>query len=661
MRYSLLFKVTLLCLGLLLIGCGSSDNKVYPPDQRFDHPSKPFSSEYNPVKNEPKEAPRYPWEIWEFDADLNGAPLNNPLISNVDKKVRFGDRQGAVKEYQELLNGPRSKVLRPNEIEALTFRLASTQIAVKQPEAALLTLTKYFSTKSESVDQVDARFSILFAYAYARHKDMSQSLAWFSRANGLAASGGVAGAKAYPGVTAGGVRLVLRTVPSGELIELKDQWANDPFMRVLIGEEYQRRSHSGNIEPRVDEFDFLLGLDEQGNARWIVSDAQVVSTGQSRVIGVLLPLSGRFANLGESLKNGIKMAFEAAVGGVDPAQHPALEFVDSTEDPLEATARARELVEQKGVDMIIGPLLADQVEPVLAVARGRGVPVLSLSRGAAPRAGDVLLRLAPTAESQVNSLLVEATDPLKVTKFAVVYPTDPAARELVAALSNLLVSRGLPTPLSFEYQRGQSPQFLQIVQQIEEQKIQAVFIPDQIVTASQLVTSFPRAERERMLFLGPLLWDDQRALANSSSAMDGAIYVSPFASNLPIPEIVSFNEGYQSRYGRKPDFLAAQGFDAATLVLAAYAYRQSSDETLLNALLSLGQYQGLTGKITVDKDGEMRREYRVVQFIDGHPVDVSTQIANGTLVPFSSPLEEKQQFIYRGNQQVPQTTAGNIR
>lgn len=651
---------TLLIAALFLgVSCSTQKQELHAPDHRFDYRAAPFSSDYAKKVQDtgPKEAPRLPWEIWQFDADLNGAQLNNPLITKIDQQVRYGDRQQAAAEYAKLLSSGRAKILTPAEIEAVTLRLASTELALKRPEAALVTLSRYFASKGIDAEQVDGRFSLLFAYAYARHGDLSQSLAWFGRLNSVAAARGVPGFSATPGVAADGVRLVLRTVPSAQLVTLRDEWANDVFLRVLIGEEYRRRSMAGNVEPRADEFDYILGLNERGEARWLLA-SDAVFDGGANVVGVLLPLSGRFANLGESLRRGIEMAFESSIAGVTPEGHPKVEFVDSSEDPLEAVARVRELIQEKGAAAIIGPLLADQVEPVLGATRAFRVPLLSLSRGAKPRAGDLLFRLAPTAESQVDSLMVRAGDPLKITRYGLVYPDEPAAVELAQAFQQALLLRGLAVSYEARYSRGDVDRLLVIAQEIEQQNVEAIFIPDQVQTVSRFISNFTPTKRERTIFLGPLAWDDERELSNSRSAMDGAVFVTPFARSSSNPDIQNFIEGFKLRYGKEPDFLAAQGFDAATLMLAGFGYHSGADVSVAEALRSLGKYSGLTGTITVDSDGEMRREFKVVQFLDGNQIELSELIDRGFVQPFEAvesaqaATDENSSFVFRGNERV---------
>ena len=62
-----------------------------------------------------------------------------------------------------------------------------------------------------------------------------------------------------------------------------------------------------------------------------------------------------------------------------------------------------------------------------------------------------------------------------------------------------------------------------------------------------------------------------------------------------------------------PDFLAAQGFDAATLALQALKRAQSQQVTFSSALRGIDAYDGLTGRVYIGSDGELRRSFAVLQ------------------------------------------------
>ena len=156
--------------------------------------------------------------------------------------------------------------------------------------------------------------------------------------------------------------------------------------------------------------------------------------------------------------------------------------------------------------------------------------------------------------------------------------------------------------------------------------------------------AMPFASRERIKMFGGVNWDNLTELMHSKSILNGAYYASPFLDVSLRPVITSFVRAYEARFGRKPDFLAAQGFDAATIAFAALD-RQGSNQgaSFDSALNSIEQYDGLTGLISIDPSGELKRKFVTAQFKDGAIIEVSNS---------PSPT-----YVYHGADLVVQETA----
>ena len=84
-----------------------------------------------------------------------------------------------------------------------------------------------------------------------------------------------------------------------------------------------------------------------------------------------------------------------------------------------------------------------------------------------------------------------------------------------------------------------------------------------------------------------------------------------------------FVEVYRAKYGKQPDFLAAQGFDAATMVLAAAKREKQEQLSFVQAFRRIDVYDGLTGAISVTSSGEVQRSYSVVKFERGRLIDLT--------------------------------------
>ena len=95
---------------------------------------------------------------------------------------------------------------------------------------------------------------------------------------------------------------------------------------------------------------------------------------QDIYIGILLPLSGRYAHFGEEALNGIRLALDEQA----QSQHIHLYIEDTHGDRTTAVA-AYQALTLRNVDWIIGPLLSANTEALLPHLK-KNIPIISLSK-----------------------------------------------------------------------------------------------------------------------------------------------------------------------------------------------------------------------------------------------------------------------------------------
>lgn len=118
----------------------------------------------------------------------------------------------------------------------------------------------------------------------------------------------------------------------------------------------QYRNHPGALTP------------PSGLAAWL-------ETTPPTTLGVLLPLSGRLASVGEALLEGVIEGFFQMYPRLDT--RPKLVTIDS--NAFETAADAYRNAREQGVDLLIGPLTKNAVQQ-LGMLPGRDIPVVALNR-----------------------------------------------------------------------------------------------------------------------------------------------------------------------------------------------------------------------------------------------------------------------------------------
>jgi branched-chain amino acid transport system substrate-binding protein len=325
---------------------------------------------------------------------------------------------------------------------------------------------------------------------------------------------------------------------------------------------------------------------------------------------VLLPLSGEFASLGESTRNGIELAL-----GQESDLIAAI-FKDTGGDSTRASASASEMITTDAPNVILGPLLSEQANAVSDVVRRDGLPLLTFSKKDSFQTGDGVFRLGPTASSQVESLL-ESAAKFGLQRFAVVSPADANGQEFARVFKSRAPAYGVQVVFEASYPKESADALVNIAREVENARPQAVFLPDSLLHASRFFSLISAESLHEIRPVGPASWDNPTELNQSRSVLEGAIFVSPFFMQSKNPSVLRFIDAYKARFKQSPNFLAAQGFDAATIVAAALRQGSESGNSFSVALQGLGRYEGLTGTMQVENSGEIKRSYSVVEFRAG--------------------------------------------
>jgi branched-chain amino acid transport system substrate-binding protein len=573
----------------------------------LEKPKKPKRFPNYGYQEQPKEqlAERMPWEMWQPFQDLRGGQLVNRSLVLGDELQERGKRQSALDAFQKAT----TEDLNDAEAEAAAIRIASQYLALDQSKKALSSVGAYFKKIGKDEANVDVPFGLILAYAYGRHGDTEQSLAWFSRVSVEGRQGGPAVRSASTGAA-----MLLRTVSQEDFDKIAVNWRADTFISEQIGKERLRRASQPEglgdaYDPKVP-FWIAFGaasLTDQG-----VGSANRVAAGSSTV-GLIVSLSDRFGALGRDTKQGFELAVEAQ--NATRAQKVSVVARDVGADTAAASAAVRDLASSQGVSVIAGPLITEAAVSAAQTARELGMPIVTLSKSDSFSTGDNVFRLGATTSSQIDALVNAAFNDYGISRLAIAYPQTAAGTEFLDAFRKKLGALGLSLELEVAYTSADEMSLADVARQLEGSSAEAVLIPDSIEVSEKLLRNFSPVLRKRMRPLGTAMWDNAVKIARSQALFERAIFVAPFFSQSNRPEVQSFIESYRAKYKTTPNFLAAQGFDAGTVIVNAIAKRDSSGSSFGEAVKNMPPYSGVTGVIAARASGELERAFYVVEVL----------------------------------------------
>lgn len=315
----------------------------------------------------------------------------------------------------------------------------------------------------------------------------------------------------------------------------------------------------------------------------LVLRADRIATADPRVIGAILPLSGRGREIGQRALRGLMLAAGTPAEGPPPPDAPQLVLRDDAGDPERAARAVEELVSTHRAIAIVGPLDGPSAVAAARRAQQLGVPLITLSpAGDVTSAGPMAFRLFPSAEGELRAL-VRAARARGAARFAALHPESPYGVAMRDALARAVAAEGGEMATSAAY-APTATSFGPQVQQIAQGGADAVLVADSgarlaliapALAAGGLWSTMPGAapppRGRRIALMVPSVGFDPRLPRTAGRYLQGALFSVPFHAPTAEGEARSFTDGFMARFATEPDAFAAYAYDAFGLVRRAVA------------------------------------------------------------------------------------------
>lgn len=315
-------------------------------------------------------------------------------------------------------------------------------------------------------------------------------------------------------------------------------------------------------------------------------------------IALLVPLTGPNADTGQAIANATTTAL------LDTnASNLRITTYDTGTSAGSAAARAV----QDGNKLILGPLLSENVDSVLAQARPADVPLITFSNDMTKAARDTFVMGVLPGQSVKRT--VDYARAAGNTRFAALIPNGEYGRRAELALRDVLEENGGQLVALERYDRGNTS----IVGAADRLRTRggydAVLIADTPRLSISAAGNVKPSAGTRIL--GTELWSGDSSIARSR-ALDGAWF-----STVSDRRFRRFYDSYQQRFGSAPPRIATLGYDAVLLTLnVAQDWRVGRDFPR-SALLDDGGFLGLDGPFRFDRNGVIERAMEVRQVRNG--------------------------------------------
>lgn len=408
-----------------------------------------------------------------------------------------------------------------------------------------------------------------------------------------------------------------RGEPEEPIIDLSDAADEATLQRaqgaLRAGDMAQAKHHAQALAENYPESEYLRA------AEWVVMRAEANNPYNPKTVGVLLPLTGKYAPAGKQLRDTLEMGFEGT--------ETELVVLDTEGTRDGAKAMFKELVLNHGVAVVIGPLTQEEAYPAVAEAQAAGVPLVSLSQAPDQTdAGNWIFQTALTPEHQVRGLLKQMMDQRLLLRFAVMAPDTPYGRAAKDTFVEQVMKRGGTVETIVIYDPSQKDFRADARKLPPSQPFDAIFIPDShgrvAMIASALayeeyaIGSFsPGKGQTPIPLIGLNGWHNERLASTGGKYVERCVFVDAFYAQDPAAG--SFVREYDDRFDRTPGVLDATAYDTAKLVSVAVASQAADRDAFRSALRGAALSSPTSGGNQFDANREIDRSLHAFTIEDG--------------------------------------------
>ncbi len=334
------------------------------------------------------------------------------------------------------------------------------------------------------------------------------------------------------------------------------------------------------------------------------------------LVGEYSSLTGSTATFGLSTNKGIKMALDEAneKGGVR-GKKIKLITLDDQGKPDEAAAAVTRLITQNKVVAVIGEVASSLTEAAAPFAQQNKVPLItpSSTNPSITKGRDFVFRVCFIDPFQGLVMAKFAWENLKVKKVAIF--RDKANLYSIGLADAFIESfkklgGTIVTDLSYQ---EKDIDFKAQLTQMKSKSPEAIFIPG-YYTEVGLIARQAVQLGLKVPLLGGDGWDSTRLHEIGKEAINGHYYSNHYSTESTDPSVQDFIKKFKARYNEVPDGLAALGYDAAKILVAAMERTtEVTPQNIRDELAKTKDFLGVTGKITLNENRDAVKPAVIVQ------------------------------------------------
>jgi len=336
-------------------------------------------------------------------------------------------------------------------------------------------------------------------------------------------------------------------------------------------------------------------------------------------IGAILPLTGDAAQWGIPPLRGA----ELAVREINETNFLNFKLTLIVEDgkcnPKEAVSAFNKIITVDKVKLVMGEVCSGATLAIAPIAEKNRILLISpaSTNPKISEAGDYIFRVIPS-DALRGAVFAEYVFNKGYRRVGIIYINNEGGKGNRDSFKERFEDLGGQIVIEEIYEPGSTDMRAQLT------KIKRIS-PEVVVVVSYPSDTYILMKQAKELGLNiPLYFqteavEDPNVLREAGNAAEGVIYILPAPAEGEKTD--EFIQRYERVYGIKPELFAAEGYDIIWLIANAIKETGKTDPgSIKDYLYKVKNYQGASGIITFDKNGDVLKPMAIKTIKNGKPV-----------------------------------------
>lgn len=350
--------------------------------------------------------------------------------------------------------------------------------------------------------------------------------------------------------------------------------------------------------------------------------SNTAQNGDTVKVGANLELSGKVAAYGTPMLASFELAFDKvnAEGGV-LGKKAELVKLDNKSDTKEAASVATTLSES-GVVGILGPATTTDALAQAPVATKAKLPVVlpaatgdTVVKDDSGKVLDYIYRVAYSDSFQGKALAQFADETAQFKKVVLLKDT---SSDYAKGLSETFVQHYTGEVVATENFQSGDKDFNAILTKVKSQDFDALVIAGYYEEAGLIIKQAREMGVDVPILGGDGFASDTLVELAGAQNVTKVFYTNHFTTLSTDEKVQAFLKAYKEKTGKEADAFAALAYDAAGVMLKAIEVAQAAEpQKVADALAMVKDYEGVTGKFSIDKDHNVVKSTYVLELTNG--------------------------------------------